>query len=240
MIYVVLGMHKSGTTLVAQTLHRSGINMGFDLAEGDDTYSREKCEGYLLREINNTLLRSERHYSLDIDLREPIVTRDEARPIAAKLMEEQSGYPDWGMKDPRLVGTYPSFWKNILDRHRLIAVYRDPAMVANYYVGHPRFIDQKTEVLVKSLRLWKEYNLRILDCLADHPESETLLINYDRLMDGKGLEQLQKFVGTELIDCRRKSTRRYVLSSSPLTYSIVSHWLGIPALQRKLEHLAVN
>ena len=28
MNYVVLGMHKSGTTLVSQMLHQSGINMG--------------------------------------------------------------------------------------------------------------------------------------------------------------------------------------------------------------------
>ncbi len=28
MIYVIFGMHKSGTTLVAEMLHKSGINMG--------------------------------------------------------------------------------------------------------------------------------------------------------------------------------------------------------------------
>ena len=27
-IYVVLGMHKSGTTLISQILHHSGVNMG--------------------------------------------------------------------------------------------------------------------------------------------------------------------------------------------------------------------
>ena len=28
MIYIILGMHKSGTTLISQILHKSGINMG--------------------------------------------------------------------------------------------------------------------------------------------------------------------------------------------------------------------
>ena len=28
MIYIVLGMHKSGTSLVARTLHASGVDMG--------------------------------------------------------------------------------------------------------------------------------------------------------------------------------------------------------------------
>jgi hypothetical protein len=36
MIYVVLGMHKSGTTLVSQLLHQSGISMGEDFGEGRD------------------------------------------------------------------------------------------------------------------------------------------------------------------------------------------------------------
>jgi len=36
MIYVVLGMHKSGTTLVSQILHRSGIDMGDGFEVGMD------------------------------------------------------------------------------------------------------------------------------------------------------------------------------------------------------------
>ncbi len=36
MIYIVLGCHKSGTTLIARTLHESGIAMvGDDDAQGD-------------------------------------------------------------------------------------------------------------------------------------------------------------------------------------------------------------
>lgn len=46
MIFVVLGMHKSGTTLVSQILHHSGIPMGdgFDenvTYDGGNKYERE-------------------------------------------------------------------------------------------------------------------------------------------------------------------------------------------------------
>ena len=30
MVFVLLGMHKSGTTMIAQTLHHSGIDMGVE------------------------------------------------------------------------------------------------------------------------------------------------------------------------------------------------------------------
>lgn len=33
MIYIVLGMHKSGTTLVASLLYKSGVNMGHDITD---------------------------------------------------------------------------------------------------------------------------------------------------------------------------------------------------------------
>ena len=55
MIYVVLGMHKSGTSLVAQTLHESGIRMG----AFDDRLDYERGHKYEHREfqqINRELL----------------------------------------------------------------------------------------------------------------------------------------------------------------------------------------
>lgn len=55
MIYVVLGMHKSGTTLVARTLHESGIHMGvFD--ESLDYQQGNKYEHREFQEINRRIL----------------------------------------------------------------------------------------------------------------------------------------------------------------------------------------
>ena len=67
MIYVVLGMHKSGTTLVSQILHHSGVNMGgADLAtvrssDSGHTYSRA-----VTRSVPHALLGSPAKYSLPL------------------------------------------------------------------------------------------------------------------------------------------------------------------------------
>ena len=52
---VVLGMHKSGTSLVAQALHRSGIHMG-DFQEHLDYDAGNKFEHHDFQAINRELL----------------------------------------------------------------------------------------------------------------------------------------------------------------------------------------
>ncbi len=70
MIYIVLGMHKSGTTLVAQTLHAAGINMGdFDESLTYDT--NNKYERHDTQELNRDLLHGYLIPPLDYLLRKP-------------------------------------------------------------------------------------------------------------------------------------------------------------------------
>ena len=56
MIYVVLGMHKSGTTLVAKMLHASGINMGESIDESADYSAGNHYERQSTAELNHVLL----------------------------------------------------------------------------------------------------------------------------------------------------------------------------------------
>ena len=58
MIYVVLGMHKSGTTLISETLHESGINMGefSDIQQGIGYDEGHKYERRETQQINRQIL----------------------------------------------------------------------------------------------------------------------------------------------------------------------------------------
>ncbi len=59
MIYVVLGMHKSGTTLVARTLHESGIIMGEEFPAGA-SYCSNKYEAKWPQSFSDEILGAER------------------------------------------------------------------------------------------------------------------------------------------------------------------------------------
>lgn len=162
MIYIVLGMHKSGTTLTAQLLHASGINMGFDLTEGEDDYGAEKCEGRLLREINNSLLGSTGVFSLDVKVPEDFLEKKANAEKVKQLIDAQSAYTDWGMKNPIQTLTYP-FWQERLPEHKLILVFRSPEPVSKHYIrSRPNY-----KIYWKALRTWKQYNKQLLKLLGE-------------------------------------------------------------------------
>ena len=64
MIHVVLGMHKSGTTLVSELLHHAGIDM-VDAADPDTSYDHgNKWERDSTKQVNHAILGSAGTFSL--------------------------------------------------------------------------------------------------------------------------------------------------------------------------------
>jgi len=65
MIYVILGMHKSGTTLISQILHKSGINMG-EFNEDVSYDQGNQHERPAAQKINREILKCGDAHSLDV------------------------------------------------------------------------------------------------------------------------------------------------------------------------------
>ena len=148
MIVCVLGMHKSGTTLVAETLHRSGIDMGvFDERLGyDDGNQFERHEAInrnrgLLSAASIPTLRGARAalflryrggYQPNADA-DSIVRSSQARVVPRQCRPQP--VPSAGrraQRAPLLLGVQGSadpsarhdVWRRALPEHRVIAVYR--------------------------------------------------------------------------------------------------------------------
>ena len=149
-IYVVLGMHKSGTTLVARVLHESGISMGeFDsrlgYGEGNryerhdaQLANRDLLRGYQIPSLDHLVRRRRLDpvdaagYAINRDsqayVRHRALARRLERPDAAERVRpivercEERG-EDWGFKDPRTCLTFPA-WRKVLPEHRIVVVYR--------------------------------------------------------------------------------------------------------------------
>ena len=132
-VFVVLGMHKSGTTLVAEMLQASGIEMveDYDQATGYD--AGNDCERLETTRINKDLL--DWHGSGSLSHKAPgrlqptPELRDGMKAVARCAERAESG---WGFKDPRTCLTYP-LWKSILPEHCLIGVYRNYGDVSARY-----------------------------------------------------------------------------------------------------------
>jgi hypothetical protein len=211
-IYVVLGMHKSGTTLLAQILHESGVEM-VDAAGGgrdggdaiDLSYDTGiKYERQSVLHLNLEILKAPDYTVLDVVAPDPLV----ATPAQLERMREivrtcQKRGGDWGFKDPRTSLTYP-LWADVLPEHRLVAIYRDPSEI------WPRYRFQRWFYCVDNLgrarrflQRWLEYNEAVLAALAANP-GRSLLLDYRALMTtGEEYERLAAFLDRPLIDARR-------------------------------------
>ncbi len=211
MIYTILGMHKSGTTLISQILHESSINMGdFDESKGyDDGNKYERLETH---DLNIEVLGCEyKEHSLNIS---NVITADlpvsmETRGKLKNFIRNTNGkYPQWGFKDPRTCLTY-GVWKQMLPEHRIIAIYRHPAeLVTHYRRQQNSRLLTNFPVIWKSLHAWYVYNNEMLKILKKS-ESPYFLTEYNDLMAGDSvIKQLSEFTGTALKDSRDKKMYR--------------------------------
>jgi hypothetical protein len=203
MIYVVLGMHKSGTTLIAEVLHHSGISIVDDSDTNLDYDKGNKYERTSTKAVNHELLGSDGSFSLNVLAAKQLKASPELRQRMQQLVGDiGKTHPDWGFKDPRTCLTYP-LWASVLPPHKLIVVYRSPREVWQHYRKSPT--TNRFSITLNPLQAWSDYNGLIVECLKT-TTMPFLVVNYERFMSAQAeFERLQQFVGTPLAD-RRKST----------------------------------
>jgi hypothetical protein len=210
-IFVILGMHKSGTTLISQILHYSGINMGaFDRNRSYDQGNQYERKESL--ELNMRILGCNySDHSLDVTL--PIYSEiepDQKKEIIRIIESNCRVFKNWGFKDPRTCLTF-DVWKKELPDYKVIAVFRDPFENWCHYTKkiawrHPvRKITQG----IKALQAWYIYNSEIIRCLEGASANQAFFIEFSKFMDSKRpFSDLEAFTDTELVDKRQKDLYR--------------------------------
>ncbi|MEM9173610.1 MAG: sulfotransferase [Myxococcota bacterium] len=205
-MYVVLGMHKSGTTLVSRMLHESGIEM---IQPGLDRSQTDYDEGaYFERErvidLNRDLLgfgQPAHRYPKPRRLEASEDQRTEMRRILGDAEPEEG--VDWGIKEPRLCLTYP-LWEPEMPEHRVIAVYRELPEVWSHY--KTRYSPRRE--IWWAVRAWSDYNEGVLSVL-DEGKRDAIVIQYERLMtEQREFDRLAEFIGRPLSDMRKPDKYR--------------------------------
>ncbi len=209
MIYIVLGMHKSGTTLVSQLLHHAGINMGDDLEQGVSYDQGNQYERASTWHLNKDILAA--HGQISINIRRPAALT--LTPAQRQCRDEiiatcNHRYADWGFKDPRTCLVYP-LWADALPAHKLIIVYRDPNEPwPRYRPRHTRNRYREPFLAWKYLKSWCEHNQCILDVLRT-TSHDYLVLEYQALVTTQTeFDRLQAFVGRDLVDRRKPKLYR--------------------------------
>lgn len=182
-IVIVLGMHRSGTSVITKALETLGVHLGDNLMPpAENNNEKGFFEDLTIVSINDELMRQ---YGFDwqcladtddIDW-EALYQGAQGERAIAYLREMLDQYPLLGLKDPRMPRLLP-FWKAIFKRLRLEPIFlissRDPLSVA--------FSLSKRDALCleKSQQLWLDH---YLPCFHETQGYTRIVVGYDSLID---------------------------------------------------------
>lgn len=176
----VVGMHRSGTSMVARMLEAGGVSFGpsTDLAgpNDDNPYGFWEHEG--IRRVNEELLAK-----LGGDWRNPplisaaalqaAVSEDLEQRATSLLDAVAAGSPAYGWKDPRTSLLLPFWLQHVGDQVKAICCLRHPSAVAASLA--------KRNQLPAGLSsfLWQEYTAAAHQALA---QADVLVVAYESIL----------------------------------------------------------
>ncbi|MCV6639021.1 glycosyltransferase [Candidatus Albibeggiatoa sp. nov. NOAA] len=174
----VLGMHRSGTSVVARLLNMMG--MYFAPEDKGMPPTEDNPKGYWERmdvvQLNEGILANlgstwERVSQFDLTKVSDELHAEFNRQATDIIYNLDANRP-WMLKDPRLCLTFP-LWRKLLEVPVCIMVYRSPIQIAQSMHNRDKFSMQF------GMALWEFYNIHALQSSLNLPR---ILISYHDLM----------------------------------------------------------
>lgn len=225
--FCIGGMHRSGTSLVAEICKNNGVYIGRDLDPN--------MESKTFLNINNWLMKSNGmswyNPSLYNQIDENISNNDLIQNYIIKRLAYSKFFRSYNQtvkkhtgvsfKDPRLTFTY-KLWKRLYPQLKMVVVVRNGFDVAqslmvrnkfitsqylksyqsNLYKFYPKkggFNDSPLHNLELNMNLWAQYVARGLQLKKEYPD-DVKIIRYEELSSSISLKSLSDFVQCNLTD----------------------------------------
>ncbi|MGC8490831.1 MAG: sulfotransferase family protein [Syntrophobacteraceae bacterium] len=193
-IAVILGMHRSGTSLLANFLHAIGVDLGQDLLGADEWNAAGYWESRNIQSIHEKIL-AELSCSWDnppLSFHADWFFRPRIQELKKELIEFVGSECNrtekiLGFKDPRTAFFLP-LWKEIFDELQLEPLYllaiREPGSVVASLKTRDQLGTFHAQVL------WLKAYLEVIS----HTQDELrMIVDYDRWFDA-GMDQARKIV----------------------------------------------
>ncbi|MCB8777041.1 sulfotransferase [Planktothrix agardhii 1032] len=159
-VFIIAGMHRSGTSLAASILQSAGVHIGRRLMEATEFNAKGHFENLDFFEFHLDVFRS---LGVNIDgwtLKENLQIDEPLIDRAKQLIEQNSLSSIWGWKEPRTT-LFLDFWAKLLPEARFLLIYRSPWEVADsLYRRGDKMFQSQPELAIK---YWQHYNQKILD-----------------------------------------------------------------------------
>jgi hypothetical protein len=190
-IVCVLGMHRSGTSVIARILNLLGVDLGPEhhLLDAVPYNPKGLWEHRFFVELNDQILAKLGGNCVDLPAFRPGWEKgpglEDLRQRARRLIRDDfAGAETWGWKDPRTCLTLP-FWQQLLPPMRYVLSLRNPLDVA-------RSLERRDDYsLPRGIYLWLTYTRAALEHTAGQPRClvfyEDVLGDWDRELRRLGL-----------------------------------------------------
>ncbi|MEG4203478.1 glycosyltransferase [Microcoleus sp. Pol7_A1] len=168
-VFIVTGMHRSGTSLTASLFQEVGVDIGKKLVGPADGNVKGHFENVDFVEFHKSVLRSNGIDELGCTFEKTIPVAAEYVEIAKRAIDQnQQTHKHWGWKDPRTT-LFWDFWLTLLPEANFICVYRSPWEVVDslYRRGTDVSLLQNPEMAVK---MWVHYNQKVLELYERFPD----------------------------------------------------------------------
>ncbi len=210
---IVMGMMRSGTTLLAEMVHKGGTPMFQVKDEINPAYDDGiKYERISAHAINLTLLGQTKNIA---GIKIVGLTLHPMPSEALQKLHDEVGEQAWGFKDPRTTVTYP-VWSEHFPRGPRLYIYRSHEEVARYYFRTARKPLTGIKRGRRAVRAWVYFNQQMLENIRSDRETARphALVRYEELMRDKELiGALEKAAGVALFDARNWDLHRNKVSS---------------------------
>ncbi|MEG4027124.1 MULTISPECIES: sulfotransferase [unclassified Microcoleus] len=172
-VFIITGMHRSGTSLTASILQSAGIHIGRRLMEATNFNAKGHFENIDFFQFHLDALSS---LGLNIDgwtLQENLEIEDQLVDRAKQIIENNALSSVWGWKEPRTT-LFLDFWAKLLPEARFLLIYRSPWEVADsLYRRKDELFQSQPELAIK---YWQHYNQTILN-FYNQEQNRCLLAN---------------------------------------------------------------
>lgn len=237
-IVIVLGMHRSGTSLVSGLLHNNGIVMGtsdtfYPLANEEN--KKGFYENHEFRKINDYILEKNGYRIKSWETNLPTLKSSfiANRKIKHIIKRYSKLYATWGWKDPRQMLTN-EYWLsnisklNLLNKTKILYIFRHPLSVAKSMVSRGNFSE-----ISHGLSLWYMYNVKAISDLNKY-NLDTLFFSMESLQENSNyvlgniscfldieinLEDFYKYYSHKLIRSSLNNDTTYLESNISSMYS---------------------
>lgn len=193
-IICVLGMHRSGTSLIARMLNLLGVSLGPEahLAGSAEDNPKGFWENKLLVSINEEILSRwggswDEPPSFPEGWESSPKLSDLRQRVRAIIREDFAAAELWGWKDPRTCLTLP-FWQKLLPPMQYVICLRNPVDVACSLKRRNNFSFEK------GVELWLAYVAAALQHTRGQPR---LFVFYEEIMEDweRELRRVAAFIG---------------------------------------------